>query len=91
MGGLDFASMHAMRSVGQCDVNFPSVSSCGSCSKAVANDYRPHWSVAVIVCQWPLLANYCSLILNDTTGIVNGRIKQSIQFNVHHFLKSSKI
>ena len=44
--GLDFAPMHATRSVGQCDVNIPSLSPHGSRSKAVANDYRyeyQHW------------------------------------------------
>ena len=39
-GGLDFAPMHAIRSVGLCDVNIPSTSPRGSRSKAVANDYR---------------------------------------------------
>ena len=39
-GGLHFAPMHAIRSVGQCDVNIPSLSPRGSRSKAVANDYR---------------------------------------------------
>ena len=38
-GELDFAPMHAICSVGQCDVNIPSLSPCGSRSKAVANDY----------------------------------------------------
>ena len=42
-GGLDFAPMHALRSVGQCDVNIPSSSPRGSRSKAVANDYRPEY------------------------------------------------
>ena len=32
--------MHAIRSVGQCDANTPSLSLRGSRSKAVANDYR---------------------------------------------------
>ena len=32
--------MHAICSVGQCDVNIPSLSPRGSCSKAVAYDYR---------------------------------------------------
>ena len=39
-GGLDFASMHAIRSVGQCDINIPSLLPRGSRSKAIANDYR---------------------------------------------------
>ena len=39
-GVLDFAPMHAIRSVGQCDVNIPSLSPRGSRSKAVASDYR---------------------------------------------------
>ena len=39
-GGLDFAPMHAIRSVGQCDVNIPSVSPRGGRSKAFDNDYR---------------------------------------------------
>ena len=39
-GGLDFAPMDAMRSVGQCDVNIPSLSPRGSRSNGVANDYR---------------------------------------------------
>ena len=39
-GRLDFAPMHAIRSVGQCDVNIPSLSPRESCSMAVANDYR---------------------------------------------------
>ena len=38
--GLDFPTMHAIRSVCQCDVNIPSLSPHGSRSKAVANDYR---------------------------------------------------
>ena len=33
-------NMHEIRSVGQCDVNIPSLSPRGSRSKAVANDYR---------------------------------------------------
>ena len=37
-GGLDFAPMHAIRFVGQCDVNIPSLSPRGSHSKAIAND-----------------------------------------------------
>ena len=40
-GRLDFAPMHAIRSVGQCDVNIPSLSPRGSHPKAVDNDY-PH-------------------------------------------------
>ena len=40
VGGLDFAPMYAIRSVGQCDVNFPSLSPRGSRSKAVSYDYR---------------------------------------------------
>ena len=39
-GGLDYASMHAIRSVGQCDVNIPSLSPRGGRSKAVDSDYR---------------------------------------------------
>ena len=39
-GGLDFAPMHAIRSVGQCDINIPSLSPRGRRSKAIANDYR---------------------------------------------------
>ena len=39
-GGLDFAPMHAIRSVGQCDVNIPSLLPRWSRSKAVANEYR---------------------------------------------------
>ena len=39
-GGLDFVPMHAIRPVGQCDVNIPNLSPRGSRSKAVANDYR---------------------------------------------------
>ena len=39
-GGLDFAPMHAIRFVAQCDVNIPSLSPRGSRSKSVANDYR---------------------------------------------------
>ena len=39
-GGLDFALMHAIRSVGQCDINIPSLSPRQSCSKVVTNDYR---------------------------------------------------
>ena len=39
-GGMDFAPMYAIRSVGQCDLNIPSLSPRGSSSKAVANDYR---------------------------------------------------
>ena len=38
-GGLDFAPMHAIRSVGQRDVNIPRLSPRGSRSKSVANDY----------------------------------------------------
>ena len=38
-GGLDFAPMHAIRFIGQCGVNIPSLSPRGSRSKAVANDY----------------------------------------------------
>ena len=37
-GGVDFAPMHAIRSVGQCDVNIPSLSPRGSRSKAIANE-----------------------------------------------------
>ena len=33
-------NMHAIRSVGQCDVNIPSLLPRGSRSKVVANDYR---------------------------------------------------
>ena len=33
-------NMHAIRSVGQCDINIPNLSPPGSRSKAVANDYR---------------------------------------------------
>ena len=39
-GELDFAPMHAIRCVGQCDVNSQSLSPRGSRSKTVANDYR---------------------------------------------------
>ena len=40
-GGLDFAPMHAIRSVDQCDVNIPSLSPRGSRSKAIANGEPP--------------------------------------------------
>ena len=39
-GGLDFAPILAICSVGQCDVNIPSLSPRGSRSKSVANDYQ---------------------------------------------------
>ena len=39
-GGLDFAPMHAIRSVGLCDINIPSLLPRESRSKAIANDYR---------------------------------------------------
>ena len=37
-GGLDFGPMHAIRSVGQCHLNIPSLSPLGSRSNGVAND-----------------------------------------------------
>ena len=39
-GGLDFAPVHTIYSVGQCDVNIPNLLPHGSRSKAVANYYR---------------------------------------------------
>ena len=46
-GGLDFAPMHAIRSIGQFDVNIPSLSPRGSSSKVVANDYGTSTSECV--------------------------------------------
>ena len=37
---VEYMNMHAIRSVGQCYVNIPSLSPRRSRSKAVANDYR---------------------------------------------------
>ena len=56
-GRLDFAPMHAIRFVGQCDVNIPSLLPRGSRSKAVANDWtlnpiiskRRQWCVCLQV------------------------------------------
>ena len=51
-GGLDFAPMHAICSVDQCDINIPSLSPRGSRSKAIANDYR--LPVRVLAQVWTL-------------------------------------
>ena len=61
-GGLDFAPMRAMRSVGQCDINIPSLSTRGSRSNAVANDYRHEYWARVWTLN-PIHINYYTVII----------------------------
>ena len=57
-GGLDFAPKHAIRSVGQCDVNIPSLSPRGRCSKAVLMTPGMSTSTGVDCEQRHLNVNY---------------------------------
>ena len=58
--------MHAIRCVGQCDANIPSLSPSGSRSKAVANDYRHEYQHGCGL--WPLvILIVCDRECNTTT------------------------